>query len=443
VSRVLVVDDDAGLRYTLTEILGGAGHTVTTADSGAQALARLPEGFDLVLTDLRMPKMDGITLLRRVLAEAPGTRVIVLTAHGSERHAVDAMKAGAWDYLKKPFDLDELLAVVSRATEVSRLTLENQRLTGELALARALVFASPAMARLAALVARVAPRDVTVLITGESGTGKERIADAIVSGSRRAMRPYVRFNCASVPRDLAEAELFGHTRGAFTGAVRDRPGLFREAHGGTLLLDEIAELDPVVQAKLLRVLQTGELRPLGDDRTVTVDVRLLAATHRDLAGAVSAGTFREDLYWRLHVVQLAIPPLRERPEDIAVLARHFLARAAARFGVDGLRIPDDLDARLVGRPWPGNVRELEHAIDSLVALSVDGELDFSLLDGAPSDPVVGGLKAKVDAYERGLVVDALRATAGNRTEAARLLGVSRVTLHDKVNKHGLRAKPDE
>jgi DNA-binding NtrC family response regulator len=384
--------------------------------------------------------MDGMELLRRLAARAPAPRVVLVTAHGSERQAVDAMKAGAFDYFRKPFDADELLAVVRRALETVRLAHENERLAGELALSRTMVFASEPMRRLAVLVARVAPRDVTVLLVGESGTGKERVAEAIVLASRRADRPFVRFNCAALAPELAEAELFGHARGAFTGAARARPGLFREADLGTLLLDEVGELAPSAQAKLLRVLQEGEVRPVGEERPRTVDVRVIAATYRDLAEEVRAGRFREDLLYRLDVVKLRIPPLRERPEDVPVLARHFLDRFAQRFGVEPLRVPDALFDRLAVHGWPGNVRELENAIEGLVALSPPDGLDLALLPGGGAPASEGPplpLKERVQAYERGLVVEALRAARGSRTEAARRLGISRVTLHDKLRRYGL------
>jgi DNA-binding NtrC family response regulator len=448
-TRVLVVDDDPGVRYTLREILEAEGLAVDEAASGEEALLRYEAApAPLVLTDLRMPGMDGLALLRALAGRAPAPRVVLLTAHGSERQAVEAMKAGAHDYFKKPFDVEELLAVVRRALEAVRLAHENERLQGELTLSRSMVFASEAMRRLAVLVARVAPRDVTVLVTGESGTGKERVAEAIVAGSRRAEKPFVRFNCAALSPELAEAELFGHARGAFTGATRARPGLFGEADGGTILLDEVGELAPSAQAKLLRVLQEGEVRPVGEERTRTVDVRVVAVTHRDLAALVREGRFREDLYYRLDVVHLHVPPLRERPEDVPVLARHFLARAAGRFGVSPLAVPEALSARLAAHAWPGNVRELENAVEGLVALSPPEGLDLSLLPGGP--PRAGGagpgahpLREKVEAYERGLVVEALRAARGNRSEAARALGISRVTLHDKLRKYGLGGGTDE
>jgi len=438
--RVLVVDDDPGVRYTLREILESEGLAVEEAADGAAALAAWEERpAPLVVTDLRMPGMDGMELLRRLAAKARPPRVVVVTAHGSERQAVEAMKAGAHDYFRKPFEKDELVAVVRRALETVRLAHENERLAGELALSRTMVFVSEAMRRLSVLVARVAPRDVTVLVTGESGTGKERVAEAIVRASPRAGRPFVRFNCAALAPELAEAELFGHARGAFTGAVRARPGLFGEADGGTILLDEVGELAPGAQAKLLRVLQEGEVRPVGEERARTVDVRVLASTHRDLAQEVRAGRFREDLLYRLDVVHLAIPPLRERPEDVPVLVRHFLARFAERFGVAAVHAADAIAERLAGQAWPGNVRELEHVIERLVALSPAEGLDLSLLPGVGSgeERAPLPLRDRVQAYERGLVVLALREARGNRSEAARRLGISRVTLHDKLRRYGL------
>ena len=437
--RVLVVDDDPGVRYTLREILSSAGLTVEEAGDGEEGLARFDAApFPLVIADLRMPRMDGMELLRRLLTRQPAPRVVLVTAHGSERQAAEAVRAGAWDYFRKPFDNDELLAVVRRAAEAARLSDENATLQGELALSGELVFDSEPMRRLAALVARVAPRDVTVLVTGESGTGKERVAEALWRASGRAARPFVRFNCGALVAELAEAELFGHVRGAFTGASRSRPGLFGEADGGTLLLDEIGELAPGLQVKLLRALQEGAVRSVGEERERKVDVRVIASTHRDLKEMVDRGAFREDLYYRLRVVELRIPPLRERPEDIPVLAAHFLRRFAGRFGMPVAAPGQALLDRLRAHAWPGNVRELENALESLVALSPDGALDLSLLPG-PAAPAAAplGLRQRVEAYERGLVAEALRAAGGNRTEAARALGISRVTLHDKLNKYGL------
>ncbi len=443
--RVLVVDDDDGVRYTIVNILEESDLEVDEASSGEEALVKLeanPTGYHLVITDLRMPGIDGLEVLRRIGRKAGAPRVIMITAHGSERAAVEAMKLGAFDYFRKPFEVDELLAVVHRAVESVRLTVENERLASELNLSRSLIFVSAAMSRLAVLIGRVGPRDVTVLIGGESGTGKERVAEAIVRASRRADKSFIRFNCAALSPELAEAELFGHTKGAFTGALRERTGLFREADGGTILLDEVGELDGRTQANLLRVLQEGEVRPVGEDLPQSIDVRIIAATNRDLEKMVREGSFREDLYYRLKVVQLHIPALRERPEDVPVLARHFLERYVERFATGPIDVTPELDERLLEHRWPGNVRELENAIESLVALSLDGELDLSLLPGAESTGGGEGqrkasLKARVEAYERGLIAAALRGSKGNRSEAARNLSISRATFHEKMKKYEL------
>jgi two-component system, NtrC family, response regulator HydG len=432
--RILVVDDDAAIRFTLRGILEDAGFEVIEADGGAQALTRL-EGVHLVLTDLRMPGMDGLELLDRLRERS--LRVIMITAHGSERAAVEAMKRGAYDYFKKPFEPDELLAVVKRAVESVILSSDNERLEAELNLARSMIFASDAIKRLSVLVTRVGPKEVTVLITGESGTGKERLAEALVRASRRSRGPFVRFNCAAITPELAEAELFGHAKGAFTGAVRTRTGLFREAHGGTLFLDEVGELDGRTQAKLLRVLQEGEVRPVGEDRPVKVDVRIVAATHRDLDRMAKEGSFRDDLLYRLKVVSLHVPALRDRPEDIPVLAQHFLDEYSSRFGSGPFAIDDGLRQRLMQYAWPGNVRELKNAIESLVALSPPDKLDPSLLPSDSTSATGASLEERLAAYERGLLVSAIDAADGNRSDAAKALGIGRATLYEKLKKHGI------
>jgi DNA-binding NtrC family response regulator len=453
-ARILVVDDDQVGRYTLRGLFEDEGYVVDEAADGELALAKLSGGgasdYDLVVSDLRMPRLDGMELLRRTQQMTPPPRLILLTAHGSERHAVEAMKLGAYDYFRKPFEVDEVLAVVRRAVGALALERENEQLRGEVNLLQSMAFVSPAMSRVALLVKRVAPRDVTVLICGESGTGKERVAEAIVRASKRADKPYVRFNCAALSPELAEAELFGHARGAFTGAVRARAGLFREADGGTLLLDEIGELAPGAQAKLLRVLQEGEVRPVGEDKSYKVDIRVLAATHRDLAAWAADGRFREDLFYRLKVVMLQLPALRERPEDIPVLAKHFLSRFAQRFGLPQAQLTPQLLGVLMAHSWPGNVREMENALESAVALSPDGSIDVSLLPGGGGAPrgresvlpdeggaTVAGLRDRVAAYERGAIVAALESAHGNQSEAARLLDIGRATLQDKMRKYGL------
>ncbi len=463
--RALVVDDDETVRYTVRGILEQVKLDVDEAADGAEGLHRVETNeYELVVTDIQMPNMDGLELLKRIkLRPQPQPKVIIMTAHGSERHAVEAIKSGAYDYFRKPFEITEMMAVVRRATESLRLNAEVERLSGELALSRSLIFASPAMSKLAVLVQRIAGRDVTVLLNGESGTGKERVADALVQASTRANKPFVRFNCAALPAELAEAELFGHTKGAFTGAVKSRSGLFREADGGTILLDEIGELPAPIQAKLLRVLQEGEVRPVGEDTSVKVDVRIIAATHRDLMQMATEGKFREDLYYRLKVINLHIPALRERMEDVPLLARHFLTEYSRRFGVGPFKLTPSLLERLNAYSWPGNVRELENAIESLVALSHGNELDLSLLPSptaavtaARSAPPVAAatqaatsaetpadgsaqfdLKVRVDAYERGIIVSALETAHGNRSLTARNLGINRATLHGKLRKYGL------
>ncbi|MFH2005773.1 MAG: sigma-54 dependent transcriptional regulator [bacterium] len=447
---VLVVDDEAALRYTLRAILEEEDELeVEEAEDGAAALQRIDRGgVDLVLTDLRMPRMDGMQLLAE-LAERPGApRAIMITAHGSERMAVEAMKRGALDYFAKPFDGDEIMRVVRRSLETVRLNQENRALRAALALRETMVFTSPPMRQVAELVERAAPRDVTALITGESGTGKELVARAIFRASARADKPYVRFNCAALPRELAEAELFGHRRGAFTGAERNRAGLFREADGGTLLLDEIGELDLLTQGKLLRVLQEREVRPVGEDATIPVDVRILAATNRNLADAVKSGTFREDLFYRLNVVAIHVPPLRERPEDIVPLAEHFAARFADRYGLGAIRLADRVLARLQQAAWPGNVRELANVVERLVALADGPVIDedpFAQAVGAAVDAAgdhsLGrslGLRDRMAAFERGLIAAELDRCQSNQSEAARRLGVSRPALIDKIKKYGLR-----
>ncbi|MGF1509716.1 MAG: sigma 54-interacting transcriptional regulator [Myxococcota bacterium] len=357
---------------------------------------------------------------------------------GSEREAVEAMKLGARDYLTKPFDPDMFRDVIERMIAPLRLDDETEALAGQLNLTQSMAFRSSAMKHLALMVHRVAPKDVTVLILGESGTGKERVAEAIVRASSRAEGPFVRFNCAALSPELVEAELFGHEAGAYTGADGARSGLFREAHGGTLLLDEIGELDARAQAKLLRVIQEQEIRPVGSDKTVRVDVRILASTHQDLEDLMARGRFRADLFYRLRVVSLVVPPLRERPEDIRPLTEHFLGLYGRRFGVKA-RPTEALFQRLQACSWPGNVRELENSIESMLALSPPDELDLELLPGTGgSEPQPqAGLRERMEAFERGLIVSALQQTRGHQAEAAKLLKIGRATLHDKMKKHRL------
>ncbi len=445
--RGLIVDDDPAVRVTLGALLEEAGLEVTAAGDAETALTVLSDQpVDIVMADLCLPGIDGIELVRRTRQRPTPPKVIVITGFGSDRRAVEAMRAGAYDYFHKPLDVDQLLAVVRRATESVTLSAENSRLATELLVGRHLVFASDAMRRAATLAHRVAARDTNVLIRGESGTGKERIAEAIVALSPRANRRFVRFNCAGVTRELAAAELFGHSKGAFTGAHKDRGGLLREADGGTILLDEIGEMDPQTQAQLLRVLEDREVRPVGEDRGIKIDVRVLAATNRDLEHMVQTGQFREDLYYRLRVVELVLPPLRERPEDVEVLAGYYLRHFIEKFGIHELQIPKELVSRLCHYHWPGNVRELRNTIESLVALSWNGTIDMSHLaelgfrsavPGLPPLNTHASLKQRMDGYERGVVLEALQTVNGNRSAAAKLLGVSRATLHSKLRKHNI------
>jgi two-component system response regulator AtoC len=449
-ARVLVIDDDASLRYTLEAVLSDAGLLVETAETGAKALASFEaRGADVVLTDLAMPEMDGMKVLERLRALDPSVPVMMITAHGSERVAVAAMKAGAYDYLPKPFDPDELVLVVKRGIETRTLRLENARLRAETALGRTIVAESPAMRRVLDMVARVAPKDVTVLFTGESGAGKDVVATAVHAHSRRADKPFIRFNAAAIPSELAEAELFGHTKGAFTGAHVARLGYFQNADKGTLFIDEIGDLPLAIQGKILRALQSGDVQQVGG-KVDHVDVRLIAATNRDLAAEVKAGRFREDLFYRLNVVPIRVPPLRERVEDIEPLLRTFVRSYADRYGMGSVEIDPALIEAMKSHTWPGNVRELENTIARLLALAPDERISLALwrslsephsaqsTPGASGDPGPSHpLRARVEAFERTIIADQFEAAGKNQSETARRLGVSRPALIEKLHKYGL------
>ena len=446
--RVLVVDDEPGLRQSLGLLLTDAGYTVTAEQNGKRALERATaqtEPFDLILCDVRMPEMDGITFLRKFRERGGTALVIVMSAYGGEDAAIAAMKAGAYDYLPKPFRPDEVVLTLRKAEERERLRQEVAGLKAQLATGpaeRGLIAESAAMRQALSLVARVAEHNTTILITGESGTGKEVIARAIHRASPRAGKAFVGINCAAIPEALLESELFGHVRGAFTGATADKAGLFEQASGGTILLDEIGELPVGLQAKLLRVLQENEIRRVGDQKTRRVDARVLAATARDLEAEVRAGRFREDLFYRINVVVITLPPVRERREDIAPLARHFVARLAHRFARP-LSLSDDALAWLAQQEWPGNVRELENAIERAAVLSNRENLtpeDFSTAADAPRpthDARVGTLDEVVTDAEREAITAALKQTNGNRREAAKRLGVSLRTLFYKIDRYGI------
>ena len=450
-ARVLVIDDESSMRYTLEAVLGDGGFEIETADGGASGVAAFEaRGADVVLTDLAMPDVDGMQVLTAIRAQDPSVPVLMLTAHGSERVAVAAMKAGAFDYLPKPFDPDELILAVTRGVETRQLRLENARLRTEASLGRPVIAESPALRRVLDLVARVAPKDVTVLLTGESGVGKDVLAASLHAHSKRADKPLVRFNAAAIPGELAEAELFGHTKGAFTGATQARTGYFQQADKGTLFIDEIGELALPIQAKILRALQSGEVQPVGG-RAEHVDVRLVCATNRDLAAEAKAGRFREDLYYRLNVVPIRVPPLRERVEDIEPLVRAFVRTYSERYGMGQVYVEPALVEAFKAHAWPGNVRELENTVARLLALTADDSLTLalwrSLAEDAPptsaarqagGDPGPGlPLRARVESFERSIISAEFEAAGKNQSETARRLGVSRPALIEKLHKYGL------
>jgi two-component system response regulator AtoC len=457
--RLLIVDDDVSLRQSLALLLGEAGYQVESEGDPERALVRAAaEPFDLILCDVRMPKVDGLTFLRRYREGQGGALLIMMSAYGNEDAAVAAMREGAYDYLHKPFRPDEVTMTVRKAEERERLRREVETLRSTLgtgAVRDLVVSESKAMRDLLDLACRVARHNTTVLITGESGTGKEVLARAIHRMSARGERSFIAINCAAIPEQLLESELFGHAKGAFTGATADRAGLFEQAHEGTLLLDEIGDLSPGLQAKLLRALEEGEIRRLGAQESRKVDVRLLAATARTLEQAVERGEFRSDLYYRLNVVRLHLPPLRERPEDIPALLTHFARQAAQRLGHPVSITPAAL-AALTQYEWPGNVRELRNAVERAAVLGGGGPLDYKDFgpgNGAPGnghrvalDPGSNGggangahdLRSQVEAVERQAILRALEACGGNRRQAAGLLGISLRTLFYKMRRLPVR-----
>src|SRR5437667_480064 len=442
-SRVLIVDDEPGLRQSLGLLLADAGYEVAAESDGKRALERaLAEPFDLVLSDVRMPEMDGLAFLRAYRSRGGTALVIMMSAYGGEEAALAAMKEGAYDYIPKPFRSDEVVLTLRKAEERERLGNTIATLRAQLGASpesRAVVAESAAMQAALDIVGRVAAHKSTVLITGESGTGKEVIAQAIHRASPRAAQLLVAINCAAIPEALLESELFGYVRGAFTGAAGDKAGLFEQANGGTLLLDEIGELPFGLQAKLLRVLQESEIRRVGDQKTRRVDARVLVATARDLEAEVRGGRLREALFYRINVVMIELPPLRERRADIAPLARHFAATLAQRFG-RLLSLSDDAIAWLEQQEWPGNVRELENAIERAAVLSNDGRLapgDFAQAPRTTHDAPAGTLKDLVEMAERQAITAALEESGGNRREAAKRLGVSLRTLFYKIDRYGI------
>ncbi|HEY8156878.1 MAG TPA: sigma-54 dependent transcriptional regulator [Myxococcota bacterium] len=450
--RILIVDDDESLRESLQLVLSAEGYEAVCAADAEAALRQLDVATpELVLCDLRMPGMDGLELLPQLVRRLPDATVILMSAYGTAELAIEAMKRGAYDYLAKPFAPSEVLLALRKARERERLRRANQLLRREVERASGehpIVAASEPMIEVLEVMERAAGFKATVLLTGESGTGKEVLARAIHAQSPRRSEAFVAVNCAAIPEALLESELFGHAKGAFTGADRARRGLFLEADGGTLFLDEVGELPTPLQAKLLRVLQEEEVRPLGDSKSRRVDVRVLAATARNLEAEVAAGRFREDLFYRLNVVRLAVPPLRERPKDIPLLVDHFLAHFRDTLGKPVRGISDEALERLVAYPWPGNVRELENVIERAIILASADRIGLSELPqnvavpqpGAPAAGRAGDLSLRRArrVVEIEVIQRALRATGGNRTHAARLLEISHRALLYKIKEHGIK-----
>jgi two-component system response regulator AtoC len=443
--RILIADDDARTRRVL-QILAHKMGLASVATAGAdEALASFrAERSDLVITDLRMPAKNGIEFLRELRAIDAEVPAIVLTAHGSVPTAVEAMKLGAVDYLQKPFDVDALELVISRALEVSRVRLEHRflREQADPPRFRELIGGSPAMQAVFDLMRQVAPTRSPILITGETGTGKDLVARAIHTESPRQHALFVPLNCTAIPAELLESELFGHVRGAFSGAQADRIGRFQAADGGTLFLDEIGDMDVKLQAKLLRVLEEGVIEPLGTNRRVPVDVRIVSSTNRDLEAAMRNGTFREDLYFRLNVFSVRMPPLRERPDDVPALAHAFLTAFARDLGKPTLDFAPDAAAALQRYAWPGNVRELRNVMERAAVLAKDAVVHAPFLRTLlPSDTAPGSaapsLEQALDELERRLIVEALAASDDNKAAAAKRLGIGERTLWTKLKKHGV------
>jgi DNA-binding NtrC family response regulator len=448
-ANILVVDDEPNARTALAEILKGEGYSVETAGDGFKAMARMAEfAPDLVLTDLKMPGLDGVELMKKVKEQNAELPVVVMTAFGAVETAVSAMREGAADYLQKPLNSDELLIVLERALERTRLRRETSELRSQLRERYSfenIVGSSPEMQAVFKSVAQIAPSRATILVSGDSGTGKELVAAAIHHRSPRASGPFVRLHCAALAETLLESELFGHERGAFTGADRKREGRFEQANGGTLFLDEIGEISLATQVKLLRVLQEREFERVGGNQTVHVDVRVIAATNRDLKEMVAAGRFREDLYYRLNVINLTLPSLRQRASDVPALAIHFLKRYAEENGKTVSTISDAALTLLANHPWPGNVRELENVIERAVVLAEGDALEpqhlppefvaASRRGGAPQIP-----GATMDEIERYAIMKTLEASGGSTSRAADTLGISVRKIQYKLQEYGAAPK---
>jgi two-component system response regulator AtoC len=454
--RLLVVDDEANMRHMLRQLLGSYGYDVDVAKNGEEALDRINDTpYDFILCDIKMPGMGGLAFLEAAGDKLGGATTIMMSAYGSVDTALSAMKKGAYDYISKPFNADEIRLVLKKAEERERLRKENIQLRrhlraiGDKHAFGSMVGQSKGMQELFRLSEKVARYDTTVLITGESGTGKELVARGIHFAGQRVDRPWIPVNCGSIPENLIESELFGYRKGAFTGANKDRPGLFREADGGTIFLDEIGELPLAMQVKLLRVLQEGEVRPIGGESSFDVDVRVIAATARNLEDEVQNGRFREDLYYRLNVMQLELPPLRQRGEDIPLLVNLFLERFNKSLNTEIQGVSPQAMALLLAHTWPGNVRELENVIQRAVVLCDGDMLDVAalpeqMISGERRDTAIEhilqgeSLKAARKALEKIMIRKALRKTDGNRTRAARMLEISHPSLLSKIKTYGIK-----
>ncbi len=435
---ILLVDDDPGILQLLSMRLNASGYRVMTATSGEEALASLEsERAAAVVTDLRMEPMDGMALFARIQESWPDLPVIMLTAHGSIREAVEATQQGLFSFLTKPIDNRELRQVLEQALELGGMDV-----TPSAGWSDAIITRSELMYKRLEQARRLARSDINVLIGGESGSGKELLAQAVHNASARADQPFIAVNCGAIPAELLESELFGHVKGAFTGATNNRDGLFLAADGGTLFLDEIGDMPINLQVKLLRVLQEHKVRPLGSSSDRPIDVRIISATHRDLEQAIAEQHFREDLYYRLNVAQLALPPLRERKEDVSLLARHFLEDIAQRTGDSARQLSPGGQRLLLQYDWPGNIRQLRNVIEQLVALSSTPVLAESLVaEILPQQeaPALVPLKEAKRQFERDYVIRLLRMTGGNITEAARLSGRNRSDFHKIMKRHELES----
>ncbi|MBD3309089.1 response regulator [candidate division KSB3 bacterium] len=452
--KLLIVDDETIQRDIVCDILEDQGYDVVALGSGAEALEYLQASpVDVVLTDLRMPGMDGVELLQRIKAVDPEIVVVVITAYGSVESAVEAMKKGAYHYLSKPLGKEELTLVVERALQNKRLADENRTLRQELRERyefHNLIGRSPAMQNVFKMIEKVAPSESTVIIYGESGTGKELVARALHAHSHRKDRRFLAVNCAAIPDSLLESEMFGYEKGAFTGATTQKKGLFEEADSGTLFLDEIGDLDITLQAKLLRVLQEGEFQRVGGTKTISVNVRVLAATNKNLEEEVKEGRFRQDLYYRLNIVPIFLPPLRARKEDIPYLAQHFLEKYRQKHGKDVTKIASDVMQRFMDYPWEGNVRELESVIERSVILADHDVIDMPILPEkfrepqtppSPIDPLeftIPDEGISLEHLERSLIESALNKTNWSIKKASELLGISYKTLQYRIQKYHLK-----